>query len=150
MIFTELDESLVRPGMTAENKDDVVDQMLQMLAATGKVGDVAAAREALIANEQRTATGMQHGIAIPHAKTEAVDELLACVAVTTKPIDCSAVDGKPSRIFIMTLSPPDRVGPHIRFLSEIGRILKSRKVRDRVLKAATPAELLQALGGKPA
>ena len=145
MIFTELDETLVRPGMQAADKDDVVEQMLAMLEATGKLKDLASAREALRQNEQRTATGMQHGIAIPHAKTSAVDELLACVAVTTEPIDCSAVDGKPSRIFIMTLSPPDRVGPHIQFLSEIGRILKSRKVRNRVLQARTPAELLTAL-----
>ena len=148
MLFAELDDSLVQPQLAASSKDEVIDSMLDMLCSAGKVRNRDAARRALQQNEQRMGTGMQHGIAIPHAKTEAVDDLQACVAVTREPIDCCSVDGKPSRIFIMTLSPPDRVGPHIRFLSEIGRILKHRKVRDALLRAETAEQLLKALRGK--
>ncbi|MFW6364218.1 MAG: PTS sugar transporter subunit IIA [Spirochaeta sp.] len=145
MLFAELNESLVLPQLDASTKDEVIEKMLAALAATGKLHDTSAAREAIARNEHRMSIGMQHGVAIPHAKTSAVDEMLACVAVTREAIDCDAVDFRPSRIFIMTLSPKDRVGPHIRFLSEIGRILKSRRTRERLMQAQTPAGMLKVL-----
>ena len=148
MLFAELDESLVAVNLPASTRDEVIDQLLGMLERTGKVRDTALARRDIERNEQMMAFGMQHGIAIPHAKTEAVEELLACVAVTGTPVDFSGIDGTPSNIFVMTLSPPDQVGPHIRFLSEIGRLLKNRKLRKAILQAQTPGELLRVIKGQ--
>ncbi|TVR68386.1 MAG: PTS sugar transporter subunit IIA [Spirochaetaceae bacterium] len=148
MLFTELDESLVAINLPARTRDEVIDQLLGMLDRTGKVRDLDLARTDIERSEQLMAFGMQHGIAIPHAKTEAVEELLACFAVTENPVDFSGIDGTPSRIFIMTLSPPDQIGPHIRFLSEIGRLLKNRKVRKAILGAETPEQLLRIIKGR--
>lgn len=147
MLFAELNKSLVATGVTAGTKDEVIEYLLGMLDGTGKVRDLDLARRDIERSERVMAFGMQHGIAIPHAKTEAVEELLACVAVTENPVDFSGIDGTPSRIFIMTLSPPDQVGPHIRFLSEIGRLLKNRKLRKAILQAETPEELLRLIKG---
>jgi mannitol/fructose-specific phosphotransferase system IIA component (Ntr-type) len=147
MLFAELDESLVAVCLPASSRDEVIDQLLGMLEKTGKVRDPALARQDIVRNEQVMAFGMQHGIAIPHAKTEAVEELLACIAVTETPVDFSGIDGTPSSIFVMTLSPPDQVGPHIRFLSEIGRLLKNRRLRKAILQARTPQELLGVIKG---
>ncbi|TVQ17983.1 MAG: PTS sugar transporter subunit IIA [Spirochaetaceae bacterium] len=145
MLREVLTRDLVATNLSARSKNEVVDELLNMLCSTGKVHDRAVALGDLIENERRTATGMQHGIAIPHTKTAAVDELLACIAVSAQGIDFGSVDRKPSRIFIMTLSPLDQTGPHLRFLSEVGRLLKHRKVRERVLAAKTPDEVLHAL-----
>ena len=145
MLSEVLTEDLVKPGLAAKNKNDLIVSMLDMLCTTGKVHDRDAALQALIDNEARMSTGMEHGIAIPHAKTNAVDELLACVAVTKKKIDFESLDRKPARIFIMTLSPTGRTGPHIRFLAEISQLLKDEKKRKQVLSAKTPRDLLAAL-----
>lgn len=145
MLFAELDESLVATHLEADSREEVIESLLGMLDQTGKLRDRDLAREDIARNEQLMAFGMQHGIAIPHAKTNAVDELLACVATTDTPIDFSGVDGTPSRIFVMTLSPPDQVGPHVRFLSEIGRLLKNRRLRNAILRADTPGELLRVI-----
>lgn len=148
MLFSELDESLVATNIPARTRDEVIEHLLGMLDRTGKVRDLDLARMDIERNEQVMAFGMQHGIAIPHAKTDAVEELLACVAVTETPVDFSGIDGTPSRIFVMTLSPPDQVGPHIRFLSEIGRLLKNRKLRKAILQAETPEQLLRVVQGR--
>lgn len=147
MLREALTRDLVATNLSARTKGDVIDELLTMLCSTGKVRDRELALGDLLTNERRTATGMQHGIAIPHAKTAAVDELIACVAVSSEGVDFGSVDRKPSRIFIMTLSPLDQTGPHLQFLSEVGRLLKHRKVRDRVLAAATPDDVLGALLG---
>ena len=85
---------------------------------------------------------MEHGIAIPHAKSDAVDELIACVGISRRKIDFESLDGKAAQIFIMTLSPRDHVGPHVRFLAEMSQLLRDAKMRKRLLKAKNPEELL--------
>lgn len=145
MLSEVLTEDLVNPSLPARSKNEVIGAMLDMLCATGKVENRDAALQAIIDNEARMSTGMEHGIAIPHAKTEAVNELLACVAITRKKVDFESLDRKPARIFIMTLSPKGRTGPHIRFLAEVSRLLKSEKKRKQVLAAKQPKELLSAL-----
>ncbi|SIQ52042.1 PTS system, nitrogen regulatory IIA component [Alkalispirochaeta americana] len=147
MLFDVLNESLVKTRYGADSLEEVVEELLRLLDATGKILDLDQARRDLRENQQHLAAGMQHGIAIPHAKTAAVQELVAAVVVTEKPIDCQSVDGSPSQIFIMTLSPHDMTGPHIRFLSEIGRLLKHRKVRRDLLKTKDSRELLTVLRG---
>lgn len=145
MLKEVLTPDLVMIDLEVESKAELIDVLLDRLCSTGKVSSRDVAKADLWANEKRTSTGMQHGIAIPHAKTNAVDGLLACVAVTRTPIEFGSVDHKPSQIFIMTLSPKDQAGPHMRFLSEIGRLLKNKKIRAEILNATTRAELLEAL-----
>lgn len=148
MLFGDLNESLVAVHVPATTRNDIIDFLLHMLVQTGKVTDRQLAQKDIDSNQGTTPFGMQHGIAIPHAKTAGVTEMVAAVCVTDAPIDLASVDGSPSRIFVMTLSPPDQVGPHIRFLSEIGRLLKNRKLRKRILQAETSAELLTILHGR--
>ncbi len=147
MIGEVLTEELVICNLEADNGTDVIEALLERISSTGELRDPSKAREDVLANERRSSTGMQHGVAIPHAKTEAVTRLLAAVAVTKTPVDFDSLDGKPCRIFVMTLSPIDQVGPHMRFLAEIGRILRNRRVRSKILGARTPAELLEAFRG---
>ena len=147
MLHEALSPELVTTDLNARTKPEAISALLDLLCSTSKVKDRALAERDLLANEQRTATGMQHGIAIPHAKTDAVDELVACVAVSRTPIDFDSLDGKPSQIFVMTLSPTGQTGPHMRFLAEVGRLLKNKKVRRAVLEAESPEALLRAFVG---
>ncbi len=140
-----LSPSVIRTDMVGRTKDEIIDEMIDVLAATGKITDVDRARAAIRERERKMSTGMEHGIAIPHGKTDAVSELLACVGVTSHDVDFGALDGKPSRIFIMTLSPVDRTGPHIQFLAEISQLLRSSDKRQKLLEAPTPEALLKAL-----
>lgn len=146
MIADVLNEDLVICDLDARSGSDVIEALVERICATGDVEDCDRAKADVLVNEQRSSTGMQHGVAIPHAKTEAVSRLHAAVAVTREPIDFDSLDGQPCRIFVMTLSPLDQPGPHMRFLAEIGRLLKSRRTRKAILVARTPSELLRAFG----
>jgi PTS system nitrogen regulatory IIA component len=81
-------------------------------------------------------------VAIPHGKTPVVDELVACVGLKKSGVDFDALDNQPSKIFIMTLSPVNRTGPHIQFLAEVGQLLKQKDRREALLSAATKEEVL--------
>ena len=142
MINELLSEELVATDLAGESKEDVIRALFDVLKRSGKIKDPETALQDLLASEARMSTGMENGIAIPHAKTDAVDELVACVGVSKTKIEFECIDNKPAQIFIMTLSPKDGTGPHVRFLAEIGRLLKDKNKRKKMLAAKTPSELL--------
>ncbi len=139
-----LSPSVVAPQLTASTKEEAIEELLALLVATGKVRDADHARHAVLERERKMSTGMEHGIAIPHGKTDAVKELVACVGHSRDGIDFGSLDGEPATIFVMTLSPANRTGPHIQFLAEISRLLRDPERRERIRTAGTAQELLKA------
>jgi len=140
-----LGRDVVAVGMVGRTKEDIIGELLDMLVKAGKVQDRQAALSAVMERERKMSTGMKHGIAIPHGKTPIVKELVACIGLSKEPVDFDSLDREPSRIFIMTLSPPDKTGPHLQFLAEISLLFKSPDKRQNLLKAATPEEVLSIL-----
>ena len=113
-----LSPEVICMNLESESKDDVIEELLDLLMASGKVSDRDQALAAIKDRESKMSTGIQHGVAIPHGKCAAVTELAACIGLKPEGIDFDALDGEPSSIFIMTLSPTDRTGPHVQFLAE--------------------------------
>jgi len=140
-----LTKDSILPELKADTKRGVIEEMVGLMAASGKVTDPAATIQAILAREAKMSTGMQNGIAIPHGKTDAVNQLVAAIAIHRAGVDFSAMDGKPSHIFIITLSPENRAGPHIQFLAEISRVLSRPELREKLLNAATSDEILNLL-----
>jgi PTS system nitrogen regulatory IIA component len=135
----------VTTDLQGANKQEVIGSLLDILMKTGKVKDRESALAAVLDREKKMSTGMENGIAIPHGKTDVVDELVAAVGITRNPVDFEALDKQPSRIFIMTLSSSQRTGPHIQFLKEISEILRSSDMRRKLLTAKDPREILRIL-----
>jgi PTS system nitrogen regulatory IIA component len=140
-------EQVVLP-LQATNKDEVIEELLDVLMKSGKVRDREVALRALKEREEKMSTGMEKGVAIPHGKCDCVDELVAAAGVAPEGIDFDALDKKPSYIFIMTLSPKDRSGPHIQFLAEVSQLLKHRETREGILQASSPEEVAEIFAGK--
>jgi PTS system nitrogen regulatory IIA component len=142
-----LSPQTTRVGLQGNTKNEIIEELLDLIVSTGKVGDREAALADLMAREKKMSTGMEHGVAIPHAKTDVVDGLLVALGTHPTGVDFESLDESPARIFIMTLSPKNRSGPHIQFLAEISRILRSEAIREMLLAAGSPEELLRILTG---
>ena len=128
-------------------KDAILAEMVDLLTASGCIRDRDAVLKAVTDREKRMSTGMQNGIAIPHGKTESVDCLVAALGIKKDGVDFGALDGQPSHIFVMTVSPDSRTGPHIQFLAEISRPLNDASVRNRLMAATSREEVLHLLLG---
>lgn len=140
-----LTKDSILPELKADTKRGVIEEIAALMAAAGTLTNRTAAVQALLAREEKMSTGMQNGIAIPHGKTDAVTQLVAAIAIHRTGVDFAAMDGKPSHIFIITLSPENRAGPHIQFLAEISRVLSRPELREKLLNAATTDEILNLL-----
>ena len=130
---------VVKIPLSGRNKPDIIRELLSLLEGAGKVLDSEAAYEALLAREALGSTGLENGIAVPHAKTEAVKDLTIAIGIAPEGIDFDSIDGKPSRLFFLMLAPPDKSGPHIEALAEIARVTTSHAFC-RLLIGATSAE----------
>jgi len=126
-------------------KEAILAEMVDLLVASGHIRDRDAVLKAVLEREKRMSTGMQNGIAIPHGKTDSVDCLIAALGIKRSGVDFGALDGQPSTIFVMTVSPDSRTGPHIQFLAEISRPLNDSAVRSKILAATSREEVLKLL-----
>lgn len=133
--------------LKGNDKEEILSEMVNLLAASGHIRDKEAVLKAVTDREKRMSTGMQNGIAIPHGKTDSVDCLVAALGIKREGIDFGALDGQPSTIFVMTVSPDSRTGPHIQFLAEVSRPLNDASIRAKILSAASREEVLRLLLG---
>ena len=142
---TVLTPETVNLHLKGTSKEEIIDELLDMLVQAGKVKDKAVARACVLDRERKMSTGMKHGIAIPHGKTDSVSDLVACIGISDHPVDFDSLDQEPCRIFIMTLSPIDKTGPHLQFLAEVSLLFKSAEKRQEILNAPDKSEIIRIL-----
>jgi Kef-type K+ transport system membrane component KefB/mannitol/fructose-specific phosphotransferase system IIA component (Ntr-type) len=143
-----LKPSLIVPELKGRTKEAVIDELIEVLARNGLVRNIKTARDAVWSREKGMSTGLQYGIAIPHGKTDEVNCLVCALGIKREGIDFDAMDGQPSTIFFLTLSPESKPAPHVQFMSTISQVLNGHG-RDRLFKCKTAEEIYKSLVSRP-
>jgi fructose-specific phosphotransferase system IIA component len=138
-----LTEDLVVTGLEGKTKDDIIDRLIDIVASSPKVLDKEKVRRAIFEREKIMSTGVGNGFAIPHGKTDAVTDIVAAFAVTSEPIDYQSLDEKPVRLVFLLVGKDNLVGPHIKLLSRISRLMNKEEFRQRLLQQRTPHDILE-------
>jgi len=139
-----LTENLVATGLAGDSKKEIIDAMIDLVATSPKVMDKEKVRTAIFEREEIMSTGVGNGFAIPHGKTDAVADIVAAFAVTADPIDYQSLDEKPVRLVFLLVGKDNLVGPHIKLLSRISRLMNKEEFRRRLLDLKTPQEIIEA------
>ncbi|HCM26928.1 MAG: PTS sucrose transporter subunit IIABC [Treponema sp. GWB1_62_6] len=142
---TVLTKDTVSLHLKGTSKEEIIGELLDILMKAGRIKDREAALASVLDRERKMSTGMKHGIAIPHGKSSAVSDLVACIGISDTAVDFDSLDHEPCRIFIMTLSPIDKTGPHLQFLAEVSLLFKSAEKRAEILKSSSSEEILKIL-----
>ncbi len=140
-----LQPELIRMQLQASTKEEIIREMVGILDEAGLLKNRAAAEKVVLNREAIMSTGMESGIAIPHGKTDTVDSLIVAMALKPEGVDFDCADGQQANILILTLSPSSRSGPHIRFMAEISNLLRNDQLRENILAAGTPQEVINLL-----
>lgn len=138
-----LTEDMVVTGLEGGTKDEIIDAMIELVSKSPKVVDKEKVREAIFERERIMSTGVGNGFAIPHGKTDAVSDIVAAFAVTAEPIDYQSLDEKPVRLVFLLVGKDNMVGPHIKLLSRISRLMNKEEFRKRLTELKTPREILE-------
>ena len=126
--------------LKSSSKFPLIEELLDLAAENGKLLDRDLALQDVLAREGYLSTGLENGIAIPHAKTDGVDKLILAFGIKRGGLDFESLDGKPASLIFLALSPRDTAGPHIKSLAIISRTLKDPAIRSALIDASSVDE----------
>ena len=134
----------IEPNMKSANKTDAIKELVAMLKTTGTIADDEIVARVVLEREELGSTGIGEGIAVPHGKSDVVDNVVAVFGRSEKGIDFkSEVDNIPVRLVFLLVAPMGSSGPHLLALARISRLLKSKDFRERLIKAKSKSEILE-------
>ena len=113
----------IKLGATATDKMDAINQLIDLQVASGNVADRETYKKAILAREKESTTAMGEGIAIPHAKTSAVEKPGLAAMTVPNGVDYEAPDDEPSDLFFMIAAPAGAADTHLEVLASLMTML---------------------------
>ena len=133
----------VKIGLEGESKEEVIEELVSLLADTSDVSDADAIYEAVMSREREGSTGLEKGVAIPHAKSDAVKSLSIVVGISRDGINFESQDGKPAHLLFLMVAPTSESGPHVQAIAKIVKMIKFDKLRKKLVEAKKPEDVVE-------
>ena len=135
-------------NLQSATKQAVIDELSGKLAEADRLNDVEAFKAAILKREQQSTTGIGEGIAIPHAKTNAVRTPAICFGKSVNGVDYESLDGQPAHLFFMIAASEGANADHLETLSRLSSLLMDDKFRDRLMSSSSGEEVLEIINQK--
>ena len=138
-------ENCINLNLKGSTKSEIIDELVEMLNAAGKLNDKEEYKKQILKRESQSSTGLEEGIAIPHAKTAAVKIPSIAFGLSKNGVDYESLDGEPSKLFFMIAAPANASDTHIEILSKLTTMLLDDDIRERLLEVKTPQGVIEIL-----
>lgn len=145
MITNLLTLECINLNLKGQTKQEIIDEMVEILYQGGKLNDKEEYKKAILAREAQSSTGLEEGIAIPHAKTSAVKIPSIAFGLSKNGVDYESLDGEPSKLFFMIAAPANASNTHIEILSKLTTMLLDDEIREKLLEVKTEQEVMDIL-----
>lgn len=137
-----LDVRSIRLDGVANDKADVLNQMVELMSKSGKINDVETYRKGVFAREEEGTTGIGEGIAIPHCKSKAVSKPGLAAMVVPDGVEYDALDGAPVNLLFLIAAPDTKENVHLDVLSKLSVLLMNEDFTNGLKNAKSVAEFL--------
>lgn len=136
------DRSILLDGRVADKKA-ALDQMVELMDASGKLRDKETYRQGVYAREQEGSTGIGEGIAIPHCKSDAVIKPGLAAMVVKDGVEFESLDGQPAHLFFLIAAPNTEDNVHLDVLSRLSVLLMDEDFTNKLRQAVSVSEFKQ-------
>ena len=136
-----LQKDFIIADLSGNDKKSVLLEMTQFLESKGAIKNREALHSALIDREKLGSTGIGENVAIPHAKSEEIDQIMTLFGRSPGGIDFDSLDKKPVHFVCLVIAPVNSTGHHLKALARIARLLKSTELRNNILNSADKNEI---------
>lgn len=141
-----LDCDAIKPALPGGNKRSLLKQLADV--AGQRLGiEAVTIHSALNEREQLSSTGFGHGVAIPHAKIDGLDQIYGLFVRLSEPVDYKAIDSRPVDLVFLLLSPPGAGAEHLKALATISRVTRDAATLERLRGARSRDALAAVLMG---
>lgn len=131
----------VNACLSAKGKDDVLIELLDTIIKGGIPLNIDLILDILKQRENLGSTGIGEGVAIPHGKIPALNDIIVAFGRSEEGVDYHSLDGKPVHLFFLLLAPENSAGQHLKILAKISKMLKETSFRTKLLQAESQADL---------
>ncbi len=145
MLKEMLTENLINLNLKAQNKEEAINELIEMLFNEKKIKDKEIFKEEILKRESISSTGLEDGVAIPHGKNKTVIFPSIAFGRVRNGIEFESLDGNPTTMIFMIAAPEGATDSHIETLSKLTTILLEDDVREKLLNAKTKEEVLKIL-----
>jgi len=139
---------LMKFDMEATDKKQAIQELAQLMWNHGYVEDLQGLVDATMEREAEYSTGIGMGVGIPHAKSAVVKQPVVAFGKSNKGIEFDSFDGEPVYLVFLIAVPEKSDKEHLNILSMLSRALMHEEVRDALMRATTPEEVISAFQGK--
>jgi PTS system nitrogen regulatory IIA component len=136
-----LQKKTILADLKAQNKKGILEELVAPVSEIANVNQEDLVR-VLMERERLGSTGIGGGIGIPHGKMKGIDSLILGFGLSRKGVDFESLDGQPTHIFFLLITPENSTGLHLKMLGRISRILKDDPFKTRLLNATNGDEIL--------
>jgi fructose-specific phosphotransferase system IIA component len=128
-------EELINLDLLSERKEDAIRELARLMESTQGMIDFNLFLEDVFERERLGTTGIGDGIAIPHARTDAVDQLVIALGRSARGVEFESLDGKKVKLLFLMGTPKGSVSHYLKILAQLTRLLKEGTFRDKLLEA---------------
>ena len=138
-----LDKQSISLNGAPKNKKEALDQVVDLMAKSGKINDIEAYRQKVYAREEESTTGIGEGIAIPHGKCDAVTKPGLAAMVVKDGVDFESLDDEPVHLIFLIAAPNTEDNIHLDVLSKLSVLLMDEQFTADLLNAKSVDEFLE-------
>lgn len=143
-ILDVLSKETICVDLKATDKKGVLDELVAPVATVAGASHEELVK-VLMERERLGSTGIGGGIGIPHGKLKALESLVLGFGLSRRGVDFESMDGRPTHIFFLLLTPENSAGLHLKLLARISRLLKNDVFKNQLMQASSAEEVIEAI-----
>jgi len=145
MMFLQdvINEKTIVPEVKSRSRDDILKEMVSVLAESGVLKDKESFYNAVVERENLESTAIGDEIAIPHAKHDSAKKIFCCLGRIKDGAEFNALDGKPVKVIFLVASPAEMNREYIQIVAKAARLLKSGIMKQEILKASSEKDIMK-------
>ena len=128
-------KELINLNLLSEKKGDAIRELAQLMEGTGGIVDFERFLEDVFERERLGTTGIGDEIAIPHARTDAVSQLIIALGRSARGVEFESLDGRKVKLLFLMGTPKGSVSHYLKILAQLTRLLKEGPFREKLLEA---------------
>ncbi|PID39726.1 MAG: PTS fructose transporter subunit IIA [Proteobacteria bacterium] len=144
-IIDVLDKEAILVDLQATDKVGILKELVTPVARNTGI-EAADMVRVLIERERLGSTGIGNGIGIPHGKLKKLDRLVLGFGLSRSGVDFESIDGRPTHLFFLLITPEDATDMHLKLLARVSRLLKKDPLKEMLMKATSSDEIISVIG----
>jgi len=138
-----LHENKILMDLKSTTKNDAIREIAGLLKGAEEIVDFDAFLNEIFEREKMATTGIGHGIALPHARTDGVKDFVVAIGRSKDGIEFGSIDGKPVKLIVLMGTLKERkLAPYLKILAHLSRLLEKNVIREKLLHASRPQEVI--------